>query len=285
MEIIRKAVQVTAAFLVNSAFLFGQTSPAKIYQGGWKGICSPGLNCYACPYAVTACPIGSIQHFIASARYHFSFYVGGFLILTGTVFGRLICGWICPFGLFQELIYKIKTRTFKLHPRLPHLRWAALIGLVVFIPLIGGGQSYCQYLCPAGTLEGGVPFAVFSPPIRDLIGRLYFFKVFLLILFSTGSVFIFRFFCRTACPLGLIYGLFNRISLLGFRFESDRCLDCGRCRQACPVDLNPAAGEFVNNACIRCLKCRDACPVNCLHFGIAKLLPQSGPEKGEANFS
>ena len=285
MGILRRIVQVIATLLVNSAFIFGQTSPADIYQGGLKKICSPGLNCYACPYAVVACPIGSIQHFIASARYHFSFYVGGFLLLTGAIFGRLICGWICPFGLFQDVVFKIKTPKIKLPPSLRRLRWVALIGLVILLPLITGDQAYCRYLCPAGTLEAGVPFAFFSSQVRDLIGSLYFFKVAILIFFAAGSVLIFRFFCRTACPLGLIYGFFNRFSLLGFTFDKDRCIDCGLCAEICPVDLKPAEEEFLDNACIRCLKCRDICPVNCFQFGLKFTADRRRRKNGESIFS
>jgi len=275
MQIIRRLVQIIAGVAVNSAFLLGQPLPSKVYQGPLKQICSPGLNCYACPYAVAACPIGSLQNFIGYGTYHFSVYIGGFLLLFGAGFGRLICGWICPFGLLQELLHKIPTSKLKFFKPLGYLRWAALIGLVLLIPYLLGEPAYCRYICPAGALEGGIPFGIFSSQVRAMIGTMYFIKLGILAVFLAGSVLTFRFFCRTACPLGLIYGFFNRISALGLSFNPDRCTDCGICAEVCPMELRPEKGEYLTGSCIRCLKCRDACPQGCFQFGITRLRKNS----------
>ncbi|MFH1038627.1 MAG: 4Fe-4S binding protein [PVC group bacterium] len=268
MQALRFIVQCLSAVAVNSAFLLGQPLPNGIYQGPLKQVCQPGLNCYACPYAAAACPVGALQYFIGSGVYHFSIYVGGFLLLFGGIFGRLVCGWLCPFGLVQELLYKIRSPKVKLFAPLRHLRWAALLILVVLLPLLTGSPSYCRYLCPAGSLEGGVPFGIFSSQVRAMIGGLYFFKIGLLVFFLGASAVTFRFFCRTACPLGLIYGFFNRLALIGLSCDADRCTDCGLCGKACPVDLAPEKGEYLSGECIRCLKCRDACPQGCFAFGL-----------------
>jgi len=211
-----------------------------------------------------------LQHFIAYGRYHIPAYILGFFFLIGTFFGRFICGWICPFGLFQDLLFSLKTRKFKLFAPLRHLRWVILIILVILLPLFAGSHNptYCKYLCPAGSLEGGIPLGIFSAQIRENIGTLYYFKISLLLLFLIGSIVISRFFCRTACPLGLIYGFFNRISILRLNFKADQCTDCGLCEQACPVDLKPQREEFLKEGCIRCLQCRDVCPQKCFHFGL-----------------
>lgn len=280
MRFTRLIVQIIAALAANCAFLLGQTSIGNIYQGKLKQFCFPGLNCYACPYAATACPIGSLQYFIAYGRLHLAPYILGSLTLLGTIFGRFICGWICPFGLLQDLLYSLKTLKLKLYPPLRHLRWVFLIGLVILLPLLSGSHSpaYCKLICPAGSLEGGIPFGIFNSQIRENIGTLYYIKMSLLALFLVGSIFISRFFCRTACPLGLIYGFFNRVSILRLDFEADRCTDCGLCEQACPVDLKPQRREFLKEGCIRCLKCRDVCPQKCFHFGMspaASLTPKA----------
>ncbi len=277
MQILRRIIQAAATLAVNSAFLFGQYLPSGIYQGPLKQICSPGLNCYACPYAVTACPLGSLQYFIGYSSYHFSLYIGGFLLLIGTLFGRLICGWICPFGLFQDVLHKIKSAKARLPRPFRHLRWVFLLGFVGLIPLLTGKPSYCSFICPAGSLQGGIPFSIFSAQVRNAIGLLFFLKMFLLLVFAAGSVFIFRFFCQTACPLGLIYGFFNRVSVLGLNFDPDRCTGCGLCAESCPMDLRPEKGEYLSGACIRCAKCRDVCPQNCFRFGMA-------PPKGRGRF-
>ena len=78
-----------------------------IYQGAGKTVCVPGLNCYSCPAASGACPIGSFQSVVGSSKFNFSYYVTGTLILLGVLLGRFVCGFLCPFGWLQELLHKI----------------------------------------------------------------------------------------------------------------------------------------------------------------------------------
>ncbi len=131
----------------------------------------------------------------------------------------------------------------------------------------GIGEPYfCKFLCPAGTLEAGLTLGLLRPELRSLLGFLFLWKAVLLALFLVAMVFIYRPFCRVACPLGAFYGLFNCFSL--WRLEvAAGCDHCGRCRHSCPlgiqVDVAPNSAE-----CIRCLACRDACPRGLLSFGI-----------------
>ena len=81
-----------------------------LYQGAGKTVCVPGLNCYSCPAASGACPIGAFQAVVGSSKFSFSYYITGFLILLGVLLGRFICGFLCPFGWFQELLHKIPTK-------------------------------------------------------------------------------------------------------------------------------------------------------------------------------
>lgn len=78
----------------------------EIYQGKGKAVCVPGLNCYSCPAASGACPIGSFQAVVGSSKYKFSYYITGFLILLGVLLGRFVCGFLCPFGWLQDLLHK-----------------------------------------------------------------------------------------------------------------------------------------------------------------------------------
>jgi polyferredoxin len=266
---IRRIVQIIAALIANCAFLLGQPFPGSIYQGPLKRICSPGLNCYSCPYAIFACPIGTLQNFAAGTAYRLSLYVTGFLVLIGTLTGRLVCGWICPCGLVQELLHRLPSRKIRLPPPARHLRWASLVLFVFLFPALTGQPSFCRFLCPAGTLEAGAPLVAFDPWVRSLIGTLFGVKAAFLVLFALGAIFICRFFCQTACPLGLIYGFFNRVAVWGLFYDPERCLDCGACARACPVSLRPREKEFLSGACIRCLKCLRACPRSCFRFGSA----------------
>ena len=92
-------IQAAAALLTNihlPNFLQG-----KLYQGGGKAVCVPGLNCYSCPAATTACPIGAMQAVNGSIDFKTSFYVWGMILAFGVVLGRAVCGFLCPFGLIQ----------------------------------------------------------------------------------------------------------------------------------------------------------------------------------------
>ena len=135
-----------------------------IYQGKGKYVCVPGLNCYSCPAASGACPIGAFQAVVGSSKFRFSYYITGFLILLGVLLGRFICGFLCPFGWFQELLHKIPTKklsTKRLRP-LTYLKYAVLLLMVVLLPALlvndvgMGDPFFCKYLCPQGVLEGAI---------------------------------------------------------------------------------------------------------------------------------
>ena len=108
-------MQAAWALLTNgylAGFLDG-----KIYQGPWKKLCVPGLNCYSCPGALGSCPIGALQAVLSSRNFQFAYYVVGFLLLIGALLGRFVCGFLCPFGWIQDLLHKIpfprKCKTFR----------------------------------------------------------------------------------------------------------------------------------------------------------------------------
>jgi hypothetical protein len=102
----RRLFQILVAFGQNG-FLLGFTNKA-IYQGSLKEYCTPTLNCYACPGALFACPIGSLQHFVIVGQ-AVPAYVMGYLAAIGAVVGRMCCGWLCPFGFIQDLLHKARS--------------------------------------------------------------------------------------------------------------------------------------------------------------------------------
>ena len=244
-----------------------------LYQGNGKMVCVPGLNCYSCPAASGACPIGSFQAVVGSSKFRFSYYITGILILLGVLLGRFICGFLCPFGWFQELLHKIPTKKFstkRLRP-LTFLKYIILVVMVFLLPLlvvneIGLGEPFfCKYLCPQGVLEGAIPLSLVNSGIRAALGALFTWKLGILLTVVVLSILFFRPFCKWICPLGAFYALFNRISLLQIQVEEHRCISCGKCAKACKMDVNvlktPAHTE-----CIRCGMCINACPTGALHF-------------------
>lgn len=273
---------------------------AGIFQGKIKGICLPGLNCYSCPSAIGACPLGSLQAGLASLRLHlaagqrqFGLYVFGFLTLVGSLVGRLPCGWLCPFGLFQELIHQKKWPKLKLPHFLTYFRYVVLLFLVILLPIIivdefGLGQTwFCKWVCPAGTFEAGLPLIILNENLRSQIGFMFTWKVAILALFILLMLFINRPFCRTTCPLGAIWGLFNRASLFQLTVDEDRCVHCFNCQQVCPVEIDPVS-EPQSPDCIRCLRCVDACQDSVLSYSFPlwpkkQMKPQISPSTDSLN--
>ena len=217
---IRTAVQLAFACFLNgyaAGFFKG-----KIFQGKTKAFCVPVLNCYSCPGALGACPIGALQTTLGKRSGNFPFYVLGTLTLFGVFCGRLLCGFVCPFGFIQDLLYKIPTKKIKMPKRIDRpSRWLKYVVLAVFVvalPLFAKGDYgvsapwFCKYICPAGTLEGGIPLVASNESLKRLVGVLFNWKCAVLAVIVIASIFIGRFFCRYLCPLGAFYALFNKFT-------------------------------------------------------------------------
>ncbi|WP_168356677.1 4Fe-4S binding protein [Petralouisia muris] len=268
----RHKIQVLWALLTNS-YLIGFFQ-GRIYRGKLKNFCVPGLNCYSCPGAIGACPIGAMQAVIGSWNFKFAFYVAGFLMFTGALMGRFVCGWLCPFGLIQDLLHKIpfykKVETFKGDKLLRKLKYVIFTLFVIFLPMLcvdvlGQGAPYfCKLICPAGTLEGGIPLVFLNKSMQSAVGWLYAWKNVLLTLMIFLSVMIYRPFCKYICPLGAIYSVFNSTSVFRYQVDREVCTDCGICAKACKMQINPAKNAN-HPECIRCGVCKKACPVKAIN--------------------
>lgn len=250
-----------------------------IYTGSLKKFCVPGMNCYSCPGALGACPIGSMQAIFDGRQRKFAFYVVGYLALIGLIVGRFICGWLCLFGLIQELLYKIPTPKLTVPEKLDKvLRYGKYVFLFVFVfglsffwrsELGTGNPFFCKYVCPVGTLEGGIPLVLLNSGLRGAIGWLFQWKFAILIVCVVASIFIYRPFCKYVCPLGAFYALFQKVSLLKMSYDEEKCIDCGLCTRTCKMNVNPTMSP--NSAeCIRCGECVKACPVKALKFELLK---------------
>ena len=239
----------------------------KLYRGALKGVCVPGLNCYSCPAAAGSCPIGALQAVIGSPQYSMSYYIVGLLGLLGALLGRVVCGFLCPFGWFQELLHKIPTKKLSTRPlhALTYLKYVVLAVFVVVLPMtmaneVGLADPYfCKYLCPAGILEGGIPLSLANESIRASLGELFTWKSCVLLGVVTLSVFFYRPFCKWLCPLGAFYALFNKVSLSRLHVDRSKCTACTACSKVCRMDVDVFRSP--NHAeCIRCGDCIRACP-------------------------
>lgn len=270
----RHVIQLLAALLYNLDFQGFATG--QISRAATKQVCVPGLNCYSCPGAVGACPIGALQGALVASGRALPFYVVGLLLAFGAVLGRTICGWLCPFGFIQDLLDKIplpKIRKGAWSRRLSWLKYAVLALLVVAAPLIllavtgVGTPAFCSWLCPAGTLEAGIPLLTMNEDLRRMIGPLFSWKMFVLIAIVAACLFIYRPFCRFLCPLGALYSFFNRFALLRWTVAEDECVHCGACVAACKMDIR----EVGDRECIQCGACVSACEQGAIRFSLLEL--------------
>lgn len=210
---------------------------------------------------------------MGSSKFSFSYYITGFLILLGVLLGRFICGFLCPFGWLQELLHKIPSKKFstkKLKP-LTYVKYVVLVLTVILLPILVvndlgmGDPFFCKYICPQGVLEGAIPLSIVDENLREALGDLFTWKLFVLIAVVVLSVLIFRPFCKWICPLGAFYGLMNKVSLLGIKVDQHKCVSCGKCAKACKMDVDIRKSPN-HTECIRCGKCISACPTDALHF-------------------
>ncbi|NLP06234.1 4Fe-4S binding protein [Candidatus Fermentibacteria bacterium] len=279
----QRLVQFSSALAAN-AWLQGWVEKG-IYTGPLKVACFPGLQCYSCPSSIASCPLGSLQSLLASPGISLGsigstepltvLAILGSILFVGFLAGRFACSHLCPFGLLQDLLYMIPAPRLRLPPGLRNARFAVLAVFAVSLPLLlrpgpgmPGDPWFCKAVCPAGTVTGGWPFALWDSGGTLETGFLFAWKSAVAVLVILWSVTTSRPFCRTLCPLGAAWGLAGRVSL--FRMTVDRsCIRCGKCREVCPVDIE-IWKDPSSSTCIRCGRCVPACPVAAVKNGLAK---------------
>ena len=271
----RLGIQACFAALLNG-YAAG-FAKGRIFTGPAKGVCVPVLNCYSCPGALGACPIGSLQAVAGGKGRSFSFYILGALMLFGLAFGRLLCGFACPFGFLQDLLARIPVRKRRVPEKIDRparrLKYA-LLACVFLLPAAvsaakGAAASpyFCKYICPAGTLEGGLPLLIADSSLRAMAGALFTWKALVLAGVLLGAVFIPRFFCRYLCPLGAFYSLFSRFALYRMELDVSSCIACGRCEEVCPMAVRVTQELEASPECIRCGRCKAVCPAGAICAG------------------
>ncbi len=279
----RRLIQIYSALLFNANIKGYFASGVNVVSGSaTKYLCTPGLNCYSCPGAVTACPLGALQNALSSSGNTAPYYVLGIIGLLGLILGRTICGFFCPTGLGQELLYKIKTPKLKKSKYtrvLSYFKYVLLAVFVIAIPLIYSTiPAFCKYICPSGTMASLLQLSNGNSTFFGDLGLLFTWKFALLVVFIVLSIFIYRFFCRFICPLGAILGFFNKISFLGVKLEEQKCIECGLCLQTCPMDIRKVG----DHECISCGACVPVCPTNAISWKGSKIFVHGNAVKATA---
>lgn len=249
----RRAVQFLSLLLLHSSW-----GPEL------KWICNPVLSCHSCVLAWFACPVGVFVHY---SGYHiFPFMALGMTLLLGVLIGRLLCGWVCPFGLLQDLLYRLPGPKFELPSWTANIKYAVLVLLVFLLPFLFTEQtwfSFCR-ICPASALQVTLPnllqssFSGFNTAAAV--------KIAILLLVLAGAVVSSRSFCKTLCPIGALLAPLNFISLWKIRVPTQNCVSCGKCETACPSQIAPSSRIAQNLPpnraldCVVCHECQTTCP-------------------------
>lgn len=184
-----------------------------------------------------------------------------FFLLLAVVANKAICGWACPFGAVQELIYFLPVFKKLKKKKLPF--WISntvrialfIVFLLLLFGVLGSKKGYVIY-------HNMNPFNMFNFDISSMTMGIF------IIVYLVVSFFLYRPFCRFICPFGLISWVFERFSLSRVRIDFDRCTDCGTCDKRCPLT---AAKDRVKQKtfyadCFSCMRCLRACPANAIHY-------------------
>lgn len=246
--------------------------------GLWTQVCAPVLNCHSCPWAVFACPIGVAGHLIS---WHvFPLYVLGTMLVWGALFGRIVCGWVCPFGLVQDYLHKIPSPKWRLPRWTRYLKYGVLLTSVILVPFFIGlsNRAFFCSLCPVGTLESMLPAVVASGDWAAFLRS--WARTLALILILLFGVVAMRSFCKTLCPIGAFLALCNRFSGYSLHYNQDTCSSCELCLAGCPMDVdiaemeNKAGGVTLtaSSECILCLNCTRNCHTSGLSWSFWNLV-------------
>ncbi len=141
--------------------------------------------------------------------------------------------------------------------------------------------SFCKYICPAGTLEGGIGLLAnkVNASYFSMLGPLFTWKFLLLVTIVVCCIFTFRMFCRFICPLGALYGFFNRFSIFGVKIDQSKCTNCNLCVSHCKMDVK-CVGD---HECISCGECIKVCPTKAIEWKGPNLL--AGADNTQTNTS
>lgn len=269
LQLRRHAVQLCAAVLYNVNVFASATHQSVNLP--YDKVCVPGLNCQYCRYTIAGCPLGVTQQALSGTFSAAAWQLWGLLVLFGLLFGRLICGWACPMGWLQDMLGKVpfpKLRKHKITRCLSYIKYIITALFVLAIPLYTGlaaGRgitAFCAWICPGNFLEALLLPTLFQGNGDNLLIAVQQSKFFWVLALLVFMMWIYRPFCRFLCPLGAVYGAFNRISFFGIAVDEKKCIHCAACVRTCRMDIR-AVGD---RECISCGQCMAQCPAGAIYF-------------------
>jgi polyferredoxin len=197
-----------------------------------------------------------------------------FFAVLAVIGSKLICGWACPFGALQELIYHLPILKKLKNRRLPFVISNTIRGslfavvLLLLFGIVGGRTGFVIY-------HFMNPFNLFDLHIETVwVGA----TIAVALIVSLGF---YRPFCQFVCPFGLLSWLLERVSIFRVKIDRERCTNCGACIIACPLDAakGRVAGKVFPADCFSCARCLNVCPEDAIGYGLAGKKPADQPER------
>jgi len=185
-----------------------------------------------------------------------------FFIILAVIGNKIICGWACPFGALQELIYSIPILQKIKKKKLPFIftntiRVCLFIAMLLFLfGIIGGRRGFViyHYVNPFNLFN--FDFEAFSILLTVIITLLVSFNIY-------------RPFCQFICPFGLVSWIAERVSIFRVRIDKEKCIQCGACIKACPLEAakGRVEGKRLPADCFSCARCLNVCPTDAIKYG------------------
>ncbi|MBP2652436.1 MAG: 4Fe-4S ferredoxin [Firmicutes bacterium] len=185
------------------------------------------------------------------------FFLGVALFIV--IFGRMLCGFLCPLGFIQDLVFKFRSSIngssvirfgSRDNSSVNLVKWGFLF---VFFGICAFGINFCD-LCPVKAV---------TPLIAGGKLELHM-SFFVTVIVVVGSFFKYRFWCNV-CPLGYFVGVFHKFSLFRLKKNCQACTECGYCYEACPMEIKSIYTErkksnITTCDCLFCSDCIKVCP-------------------------
>ncbi len=206
------------------------------------------------------------------------------------ILGRAFCGWVCPLDIYYTTVRKKELKKAMNGGVMKPLNYSINISLTFSLSLIltslivssfTNVPVFTNYLHVINMLSLVMSrisrLVVFGNLVWERLDYAILFLIFTLFIDAVLTVRFPRFWCRRCCPTGLLYGIFNKFSLLTIKIKSDKCTRCGICDTVCPTEVKIVSKYIEMNKpairdldCIKCIKCIDECPTKALSLVFTK---------------
>ncbi len=281
--------EIVMNLLYSARRRIAQTVSLLLLNSGWwpglklNWICTPVMQCHACPLSWFACPIGIFIHY--SSYRIFPFLAVGMVLLVGSLLGRLLCGWVCPIGFLQDMLYKIPSPKIFLPKWTKNFKYLFLLLFVIILPWLFGPEGWASFcrICPTAAIESTLPALIAGTRTMDTATIV---KLAILVVVLIMAVLSSRSFCNLMCPIGALLAPLNFVSYWIVKRPVSKCIACTVCEDKCPTADDPMdriIKDIPVNRSLDCIVCHD-CQSNC-KLGQREKKQRKAMKKGSSVFA